>query len=231
MWVKLYTKMLNWEWYSDKNTKILFIHCLLKANYKDKEWQGILIKRGSFVTGRKKLAEETGLTEQQVRTSLKRLKATNEITIKTTKKYSIISIVNYEMYQQNSQDNNQQLTNNQPTTNQQLTTTSEYTDNTEYIENNIYYYLEKNFGRPITPAEYQKLANWQEWFSDDIIKYAIDETILKNIRALSYTEAIINAWHDKGYKTLEECKKEKQVLKNKHEPVKEMFDYDWLNED
>lgn len=32
--VKLSRKMLNWEWYTDVNTKTLFIHCLLRANWK-----------------------------------------------------------------------------------------------------------------------------------------------------------------------------------------------------
>jgi predicted transcriptional regulator len=76
------------------------------------------------------LAENTGITEQTIRTCLNRLKSTNEITIKVTNKYSIITICNYESYQlinnitnqQINQQPNQQLTINQPTTNQQLTT-------------------------------------------------------------------------------------------------------------
>ena len=121
-WVKLFSKFMKWEWYKDSNTKGVFIHCLISANWKDGRFEGRVIKRGSFVTGRKKLAEELGMSEQQIRTALKHLISTNEITIATTNKYSVITIVNYEMYQQVNQQNNQQLTNNQPTTNQQLTT-------------------------------------------------------------------------------------------------------------
>lgn len=234
MWVKLYTKLLNWEWYSDINIKVLFIHCLLKANYKDKEWQGTIIKRGSFVTSREKLSEETSLTVQQIRTALKKLKSTNEITIDTTNKYTIISIVNYEMYQQNNQENNQQITNNQPTNNQQITTTSEYIEYTEY-KNNIYYFLEENFGRTITQVEMRKLDEWKKWFNDDVIKYAIEITLMRGARSLSYTEGIINSWHDKGYKTLEQCKnenkhKEHKISEAKIKELEELADYDWLND-
>ena len=35
-WIKIYRSMLDWEWYSDNNTKSLFIHCLIKANYEEK---------------------------------------------------------------------------------------------------------------------------------------------------------------------------------------------------
>ena len=70
---------MNWEWYKDSNTKDLFIHCLISANWKDGKFEGRVIKRGSFVTGRKKLAEELGMSEQQIRTALKHLISTGEI--------------------------------------------------------------------------------------------------------------------------------------------------------
>lgn len=109
-WIKIFTKFLNWEWYKDQNTKALFIHCLLKANWKDGKFEGHDIPRGSFVTGRKKLAQELGLSEQEIRTALKHLISTKELTIKKTNKFSIISIVKFEIYQQVNQQINQQLT-------------------------------------------------------------------------------------------------------------------------
>ena len=105
--IVIHRKILDWEWYGDTNTVRLFLHCLLKANWENKQWQGIEIKRGSFVTGRKILAKETGLSEQQVRTSLNKLISTNEITKRTTNKYTVITINNYCKYQ----DYNQQITN------------------------------------------------------------------------------------------------------------------------
>lgn len=128
-WIRLYRKMLGWEWYRDVNTFRLFIHLLLKANYCDQKWQGLLIERGQLVTGRRALGEQTGLSAQEVRTALNRLKTTNEITIKTTSKFSVITINNYNTYQQSEMENgqqinqqiNQQLTSGQPTSNQQLT--------------------------------------------------------------------------------------------------------------
>lgn len=71
-----------------------------------------------------------------------------------------------------------------------------------------YSYLEEQFGRTLSPLEYKLMAKWHSWFSDDVINYAIDKTIKNGARALSYTEAIINSWHDKGFKTLRECELE-----------------------
>ena len=120
-WIKIHYNLLNWEWYDDINTKTLFLHLLLMANWKDKKWHGILIKRGSFVTSLGKLANQTGLSVQNVRTSLNKLKSTHEITSKTTNKYTYITINNFNDYQETTN----KLTNNQQTNNKQITTTEE----------------------------------------------------------------------------------------------------------
>ena len=127
--VKINRKLTKWEWYTDANTARVFLHCLIMANWQDTRFRGQEVPRGSFVTGRKKLATELKMSEQSVRTALEHLKSTNEITIKTTSKYSIISVVKYNDYQAVNQRANHQLTNNQPTTNQQLTTYKEYKEN------------------------------------------------------------------------------------------------------
>ncbi len=98
-WIKLHSKLLNWEWYKDQNTKDLFIHCLLKANWKTARFEGIEIKRGSFVTSYQKLANELGLSKQEIRTALKHLNSTQEITQSQHRKFTVITVLNYNMYQ------------------------------------------------------------------------------------------------------------------------------------
>lgn len=97
--IKLNRKILNWGWYKDVNTFKLFIHLLLKANFKDSMFMGQTIKRGQLVTSLSKLAGQSGLTIKSVRTALFHLKTTKEVAISTTPKFSIITIVNYEKYQ------------------------------------------------------------------------------------------------------------------------------------
>ena len=70
MWIKLHTKLLDWEWASCPETIALWIHILLRANYETKRWQGVEIPRGSLVTSLSKLALETGLSVSQIRTNL-----------------------------------------------------------------------------------------------------------------------------------------------------------------
>lgn len=103
-WIKLHRKITEWEWYSDPNVFRLFMHLLLTANYQDTKWKGIDLKRGQLVTGRKKLSEETGLSVQEVRTAMDKLKSTSEITITSTSKFSVVSVCNYDKYQDDSCD-------------------------------------------------------------------------------------------------------------------------------
>ncbi len=98
--VKVYRSMLDWCWHKDPNTFSLFVHLILAANIKPKKWKDIVVDRGQIVTSISKLSELTGLTLKQTRTALNHLKGTKEVAIKTTPKYSIITINNYEKFQQ-----------------------------------------------------------------------------------------------------------------------------------
>jgi len=125
-WIKLHRKLLKWEWIESSKHLGLFIHILLRANYETTRWRGRVIKPGQLLTGRKQLSKWSGLTEQSVRTVLKDLKSTNEITIKSTSKYSIITLTRWSDYQLHSEQpttkSTSKLTINQPAINQQSTT-------------------------------------------------------------------------------------------------------------
>ena len=118
-WIKLHRAMLEWEWYDDLNVSRLFIHCLLKANHKDNKYKGKLIERGSFITGFDALAKETSLSVQKIRTAIKKLKSTNDLTIKSTPQGTLIQVVNYNKFQEvtNESTNDQQTNNKRSTTN------------------------------------------------------------------------------------------------------------------
>lgn len=124
-YVKLHRKFKQWEWYRDSNVKILFLELLLTANHSATKFKGFNIPAGSVVTGRNALAEQTGLSAQQVRTALNKLKSTSEITSQPTHDFSIISIVNWNDYQSINQPPNHQATSQQPASNQPVTTSKE----------------------------------------------------------------------------------------------------------
>lgn len=96
---------MQWEWFDKPEMVQLFIWLLLNANYADKKWQGTVIKRGQLLTTTPKIMEALRLTERQTRTCISRLKSTGEVSVKTTNKYSIITICNYDRYQDDNFSN------------------------------------------------------------------------------------------------------------------------------
>jgi hypothetical protein len=117
-WIKIHRQILDWEWYSDTNSFRLFMHLILRANHKEKKFKGLILNAGSVVTSRDILAIEIGLSVQQIRTALNKLKSTNEITIKSNSQGTVIQIVNYSKYQVTTSES----TNKQPINNHQTTT-------------------------------------------------------------------------------------------------------------
>lgn len=88
----------DWEWYENTNVFRLFYHCLLHTNLEDKRYCGREIKAGQFVSSITRISAETGLTESQVRTALKKLKDTGYLSTKSTNKYTIYTVNDYEKY-------------------------------------------------------------------------------------------------------------------------------------
>ncbi len=98
--IKIDRRILDWEWYSDVNTFRLFVHLIIKANWKDGRFQGIEIPRGSLATSYQTLANETGLSVKNVRTALNHLQSTGEVAVNRQPKFSVITVKNYCEYQE-----------------------------------------------------------------------------------------------------------------------------------
>ena len=163
-WICLHRKFLDWEWYTDVSVAHLFLYCILRANYADTEWRGIKIKKGAFLTSYENLAKSTGLTIQQCRTALKKLKSTGEVTHKTTRRYSIITVNNWNLYQQINIQHDKLSTNYQQTNNKQVTTDNNNNNNNNINNNNNSFlggktdpYINKT--NSIFIDEYQKVFN------------------------------------------------------------------------
>lgn len=168
--VKLHRKMIEWGWYSDCVVKDVFLHILMVAAFKPGQYRGYDIQPGQAVIGRKKMAEELGFSEQQVRTALKKLESTGEISLFSTNRFTIVTVVNWALYQCCDDDDNQQITNNQPTDNQQITNNQPHLKNVKNVKN-VKKYIMPAMGEfenvNLTEEELEKLKeqfphDWQE---------------------------------------------------------------------
>ena len=112
--IKIYRGLGSWRWGNDPVMVYFWVRILLMANWEDKEWRDIVIKRGSFVTTVANLSSRLGLSIGQVRTCLNRLRAGGEVAVNATNNWTLITICKYEDYQQVT--TNEQQTNNKRTT-------------------------------------------------------------------------------------------------------------------
>ena len=97
-------------------------------------------------------------------------------------------------------------------------------------ENSIYDIFEREFGRTLSPVEYETINNWIESkISKELIKEALKEAVLNGVNNLRYIDKILFEWNKKGYKNVEDIKKNKYDKDEDH--VEELFDYDWINDD
>lgn len=98
-YIKLDRNLLRWRWVNSPSTGWLFMILLLKANYKKMTFEGIEIEPGQVVTSYPSLSSASGLSVQQCRSAIRRLKSTGEITAKLYARFQVITIVNYKQYQ------------------------------------------------------------------------------------------------------------------------------------
>ncbi|WP_068318965.1 hypothetical protein [Polycladidibacter hongkongensis] len=98
-WIKLHRKILEWEWFTSVNTCHVFVYLLTQVNRDETTFQGRSVPAGAGVFSVAKIAANAGLTPKAVRIALQNLKASGDVAIKTTNKYSIITIANWQEYQ------------------------------------------------------------------------------------------------------------------------------------
>lgn len=133
--IKIHRSFMNWEWYDDANTMRVFVHLLLRANHKAKKWHGRTIERGSLVSSYAVIADELSISTRKLRTALSHLQKTEEIKISGQRGlYSIFTINNYEIYQENDKakvnnNNEEQLQPDNETTKE-----SQFNDNKKPLD-------------------------------------------------------------------------------------------------
>lgn len=166
-WIKIHRKITEWEGWGDIPTKVLFIQLLLEANHETNEWRGIRVLPGQLIFGRKEMSKKCGLSEQQVRTALKKLidakvatrESTKESTRESTKGYTLITLINWPKYQGDVLKSTKESTAKSPENQPHYKKYKKYKE--EYISKDIYSEpigsVEKNDGNEI--VEKQEYGN------------------------------------------------------------------------
>lgn len=136
-WIALHRQFTQWEWFDKPEMVQLFIYLLISATHEEMQWRGMTIKRGQIVTSLDKIKAATGLSTSKIRTCLERLKLTNEIASETTNQYRVITICNYDKYQNvgetSDKQDDRQIANKSQTNHKQIASAISYNNNNNNI--------------------------------------------------------------------------------------------------
>lgn len=92
-YVKLPREIVGRSWFGDGTTLKVYVYLLCGAAFKDIEREGYTIRKGQYITSVNKLSETCRQSVRQTRTALTHLEKTKDIAIRTTSKFSIITVI------------------------------------------------------------------------------------------------------------------------------------------
>lgn len=165
-YVKLWRKSIENGWLQNPNLWTFWCYCLIKASHKEITvtvgLQRVELKPGQFVFGRVKASKDLRINESAIYRLVKFLENSGNIEVKSNNKFSIITIINWSIYQGDKIPNEQQMNNKR--------TTSEHKQEYKTLKKNIYGEF-KNVR--LTDDEFEKL------------KTKFNSTHLDRIEALS----------------------------------------------
>ena len=115
--------------------------------------------------------------------------------------------------------------------------TIEQMNNTSTTTSNIFEVIEKEFGRTLSPIEYEIIKAWLDGgFNEDLIREAIKEATMNNVSNLRYIDKILFEWGKAGIKTPEDVEKNRKKRNDARNNVDEdidldIIDYNWFDDD
>lgn len=99
----------------------------------------------------------------------------------------------------------------------------------EEKSNNIFDIFEKEFGRTLSPMEYQIINGWlDDKMDEEVVIMALKEATYNGVSNLRYIDKILYEWRNKGLNTKELIEQNKMNFNKKEK--KELFDYNWLDD-
>ena len=105
-------------------------------------------------------------------------------------------------------------------------------DKEEKEDNNILFYIEKELGRPMSSIEIKIVNEWKNNnISDELIKKALSIALNDGVYSLKYIDKILVDWVTRGYKSVSDIEKNKEMVKEIDENAPDIVDWDWLDDE
>lgn len=249
-YVKIHRKLLsNPIVMKDCEHLAIWVYLLLHATHKEMNvifnGKKIMLKSGQLITGARAIANDLEINKDKVQRVLNEFKTDTQIDTLASPKGRLITILNWEKYQNCDTHTDTQLIHNCDTIDTQLihnnndknvnnvrniysTSTNKEINNSEQIEKeNLFEYVERMFRRTLNPAEYEVINSWKD---DVLTRYAIKEAVLNNACSVKYIERILERYRQNNFQSVGDVLEDKKLKEEKEltEEEKEILNFDWL---
>lgn len=227
-WVKIHRKILdNPISCKDSDYLAVWIYLLLNATHKEYDalFKGkrITLQKGQLITGTISISKKMNINKDKVQRILKSFENDKQITQQTSNKNRLISIINWNEYQDIDKQNDKQVINKCETTDKQLITNK----NVKNIKNDknvvvsdscvddlqeIIDFYNNNIGI-ITPYATELFDSYLKDMAKDLIVLAMKKSVEADKRNINYIKAILNNWNNKKITTVEQAEEENKKHK------------------
>lgn len=193
-YIRIFRAIMDKGWYKDSECVALWLHLLLKANHKGAEFMHgfsiVKLKPGQFVTGRKALSLETGISESKIERILKLFENEKQIEQQTNSRNRVITILSWDKYQKGEQQ-----TNSRRTASEQQVNTNNNDNNDNNDKNDIYKAKREFYEKEILDnSEKEQIEGYK-----NMVKYIFGENPIK-----VPLDRILKAKHQLRYESFEE---------------------------
>ena len=244
-WIKLHRKLLDSPIFQNEKLFKVFAYCLMKASHKEHTQlvgrRVVHLQKGQFVFGRKRASEELRLKESTVRDYVKLLEKLGTIDIKSDNKFSVITVVNWAVYQNDEEisdskndkksTTNQQQMDNKSTSNQQQINTNKNVKNEKNDKNvkneknvvvgddfaTIYNLYQENIEQIPSPITTEKLTQDMDHYGKELVAYAIRKAALNNSHNYKFIDYLLKDWRKRNLTTIKAVEQYEQQRQEQKE--------------
>jgi DnaD/phage-associated family protein len=262
-YIKLYRKILdNPIVMKDTECLAVWIYLLLNATHKEKsvmfKGKRIALKPGQLITGIISISKKMKINKDKVQRTLKLFENDKQIEQQTSNKNRLITIVNWDLYQDFDKQNDKQVINNCETTDKQVITNNKDKNvinissttrkneinareekedangrygNERNGDESLLEFVEKSFGRTINGIEAERILSWED---TELTRYAVSEAVLSQAFNVKYIERILERYKREGYKSVADIVgvNEPNATSTREQSLskeeQEILNYNWL---
>lgn len=199
-YIKLWRSLDQTAFFRDSYAVHLAVYLLIKANHQPSKTlfnkELLEIKRGQCITGRFALAQATGINPSTIREKLDLLRKLNFLDIKSTNKFSLITIIKYRDYQSEEEKNDSTI-DNKMTTKCQQNDTNNNDKNNKNDKKHTKYIVRFEKPKPEQVQEYALSIGYASLNPQAFCSYYESKGWLVGKSPMKDWQAAVRTWHAK----------------------------------